>query len=91
MKELPPDVAPYKRTPVFTERSVPIALLESHSTKAGTWGLIVELEGSLTYRIIEPSIEEIRLEPGNPGVIEPTIKHELELGAGVRFYVQFFS
>ena len=91
MKELPQDVAPYKRTPVFTERSVPMALLKSHSTKSGTWGLIVVLEGSLTYRIIEPSIEEIRLEPGKPGVVEPTIKHELELDAEVRFYVQFYS
>ena len=90
MKELPGNVSPYKRTPDFTETSVPKSLLKSHSTKAGTWGKIVVLEGSLIYRILEPGIEEFRLDPEHPGTIEPTVRHEVEPGAQVRFYVQFY-
>ena len=90
VKMLPPDVMPYKRTPEFTERSVPKALLESHSTKPGTWGMIVILEGSLTYRIMEPNIEEARLSPDHPGVIEPAIQHEIEPDAKVKFYIQLY-
>lgn len=90
MKKLPHDVTPYKRTPEFTERSVPKALLESHRTKRGTWGRIVVLEGTLIYRIMEPKLEEVRLDPDHPGVIEPAIEHEIEPGADVKFYLQFY-
>lgn len=91
MKTLPVNIACYQRTPDFTEQSVPKALLRSHSTKTGTWGMIVVTEGSLTYRILEPDIEEIRLDPNHPGIIEPSIKHEIELHAEVKFYVQFYK
>ena len=69
---------------------MPKALLHSHSTKPGTWGMIIVLDGSLTYRILEPSVEEIRLSPDRPGVIEPAVRHELELNSEARFYVQFY-
>lgn len=80
----------HKRTLAFTEHSVPAALLKSHSTKPGTWGKIVVLEGKLTYRILEPVIEAIELDRDRPGIIEPVIKHEVEPHAGVRFYIQFY-
>jgi len=48
------------------------------------------LDGALTYRILEPQVEEVLLSPGNCGVIEPTIKHELVPQPGVRFYVEFY-
>lgn len=48
------------------------------------------LEGTLIYRIMEPELEEVRLDPDHPGVIEPAIEHEIEPGADVRFYVQFY-
>jgi tellurite resistance-related uncharacterized protein len=91
VKNLPFNATPYKRTPEFTEQSVPKALLESHSTKSGTWGKIVVLEGSLTYRILEPEVEEFLLDSVHPGVIEPTVRHEIELDGSVRFYVQFYA
>lgn len=38
MKDLPVNVSPYKRTPEFTEESVPTGLLNDHTTKDGVWG-----------------------------------------------------
>ena len=90
MKDLPATLTAYRRTPEFTEHSVPKALLESHSTRPGTWGKIIVLEGSLTYRILEPDTEEIALEPGTPGIIEPAVRHEVEIRGEVRFYVEFY-
>ena len=90
MKALPADAVSYKRTPEFTHSSVPSALLRCHSTKPGAWGKIVVLEGTLTYRILEPGVEEVVLSPQHFGVIEPAIKHEVVPKDGVRFYVEFY-
>lgn len=89
MKALPSDVTAYKRTPEFTRETTPAGLLRGHSTKEGVWGRIVVLEGAMTYRILEPEIEEIRLGPDRKGVIEPGVLHEVVPGEGVRFYVEF--
>jgi tellurite resistance-related uncharacterized protein len=91
MKPLPADCLPYKRTAVFTESSVPSGLLRAHNTKLGVWGKIVVLEGMLTYRILEPAVEEVQLTPERFGVIEPTVQHEVVPSVGVRFYVEFCS
>jgi tellurite resistance-related uncharacterized protein len=53
------------------------------------WGKIVVLEGTLLYRILEPEVEEILLSPDRYGVVEPTVRHEVEPLSGVRFYVEF--
>ena len=90
MKSLPDTVASYKKTPEFTNETIPKGLLKSHSTKEGTWGKIVVLEGSLRYRILEPSIEEVDLSCEKYGVVEPTILHEVEPLTSVRFYVEFY-
>ncbi|HET8883234.1 MAG TPA: DUF1971 domain-containing protein, partial [Solimonas sp.] len=51
MKPLPSDVLAYKRTPEFTEQTVPPGLLHEHQTKASVWAKIVVLEGRLQYTI----------------------------------------
>lgn len=91
MKNLPDEVSPYRQTPVFTEETVPRGLLKSHSTKAGTWGRIVVLEGRLRYRILEPDVEERVLDPQNPGIVEPQVPHEVEPLGKLRFYVEFLK
>lgn len=90
MKALPDSVVPGRRTPEFTELTVPRGLLERHRTKSETWGEIVVLEGVLVYRILHPDKKEFQLVPGNPGIIEPTILHEVEPRGAVRFYIQFY-
>jgi tellurite resistance-related uncharacterized protein len=90
MKSLPDKLVAYKRTPEFTDASVPDGLLHAHSTKAGVWGKIIILTGNLTYRILEPEIEEILLSTAVYGVVEPTVKHEVVPQPGVCFYVEFY-
>lgn len=89
---LPPDVRPYSQTGVFTETTVPAALLRAHNTKAGVWGLIHVLEGRLAYRVRDdrrPASDQV-LTPETPhGIVEPTILHEVEPLGPVRFYVEF--
>ncbi len=89
MKSLPPNVSAYRRTPEYSESTVPAGLLRRHTTKAGVWGLIQVLEGSLRYRILEPDGEEHVLTPGSPGVVEPDVPHEVEPLGAVRFLVEF--
>jgi tellurite resistance-related uncharacterized protein len=91
MKKLPPDVAPYKKTPTFSETTTPGALMKSHTTKAGTWGKIVVLEGALRYRILKPQLEQVELSPDRHGVVEPTIAHEVEPLGNVSFFVEFYK
>lgn len=88
MKSIPDSVTAYRKTPEFSEATVPKALLRSHSTKAGVWGRIVVLEGTLRYRILSTG-EEHRLAPGTDGVVEPTVEHEVAPIGSVRFFVEF--
>ena len=90
MKELPQTARSYRRTAEFTQSSVPQGLLQAHRTRAGVWGRIVVVQGALTYRILEPALEEHCLDPECSGVIEPTVRHEVVPGPGVRFYVEFY-
>ncbi len=89
MKSLPTSVTAYKRTPDFTQDTVPAGLLRSHDTRQGVWGLIVVLAGELRYTILEPELEVLILSPGVPGVVEPTVRHEVCPMGDVRFYVEF--
>ena len=89
MKSLPPGVAAYRRTPEFDETSIPAGLLRRHTTKAGVWGAIRVVEGSLLYRILEPEAEEHVLTPEQPGVVEPEVPHEIAPRGTVRFFVEF--
>lgn len=90
MKNFPSNVSFYKRTPEFTEDSIPAGLLNDHNTKEGVWGKIVVLEGVLEYTIQEPALEKIELSPELYGVVEPKIKHHVKPLSLVRFYVEFY-
>jgi tellurite resistance-related uncharacterized protein len=88
---LPDDVSPYKSTPTFTEETVPAGLLNDHSTKGGTWGLLTVEQGSLLYVITEPGFEEEHtLQTGSSAVITPTHKHHIKPLGSVSFHVVFY-
>ena len=92
MRDLPPGLTPYKRTPTFTEASVPAGLRHDHSTKEGTWGMIHVEEGQLRYRVTDARrdlSEQILTPETGPGIVEPTILHHVEPLGGVRFHVEF--
>ena len=90
MKTLPQNLAEFKRTPEFTEASLPEGLQNRHTTPTGTWAKIIILEGTLTYRILEPELEEVALSESQFGVIEPGVPHEVKLTGKVRCYVAFY-
>ena len=86
----PPPAAPYKRTPVFDENTLPAGLRREHRTKAGVWGVIRVLDGRLRYRIVDPPSEAI-LEPGRPGLIRPDEPHFVEPLGPMRMQVEFYD
>lgn len=90
MKEIPPGHTAYRRTPTFTQTSVPKGLLREHRTKAGVWGKIVVTKGSLRYRILRTPAEEYMLDPDSFGVVEPGVPHEVELQGDTEFFVEFY-
>jgi ferredoxin len=89
MPALPPEVEVYRRTPSFDASSVPRALTETHSTKAGVWGRIVVEEGRLRYELLGGSPDSWVLRPGVPGVIAPEVEHRVTLLGAARFHVEF--
>lgn len=92
MKSLPNNVTPYKRTPTFTENTIPKGLLAEHTTKEGTWGLVVVESGSLIYTITEPGFEEeVTLSPELRGVVVPGQRHHVRASGAVQFYVEFYK
>lgn len=90
MKSIPEGMKPYKRTAEFTQDSIPAGLKSQHNTKAGTWAKIVVLEGSLNYRIYGDPPEDNLLTKERPGIIEETVKHEVQPSGPVRFFVEFY-
>lgn len=80
-------------TGVFTELNMPQELTRSNSTRAGTWGQIEVLEGSLRYRIIDslrPRSEVVVTPDTSSALIEPLIQHQLWPGERVRFRIRYF-
>lgn len=89
---LPKDVHPYKRTPSFTETTVPAGLLGEHATKDGVWGMIHVEEGRLRYVVTDSrreATQELLTPSTKPGIVEPTIVHRVEPDGAVRFHVEF--
>lgn len=91
LKNLPADVRPYRRTPEFTESTIPKGLLKEHTTKPGVWGVIHVTQGLLEYRILATVPERHLLTPDKPGIVEPTVPHEVAPIGPVRFYVEFHA
>lgn len=86
---IPENCRPYKKTPVFTEETVPAGILKDHATKAGTWGLLSILEGSLEYVVPAKNHRQV-LTPDTRAVIEPEVLHHVKPLGSVRFFVEFW-
>ncbi|MFZ5930651.1 MAG: DUF1971 domain-containing protein [Pseudomonadota bacterium] len=88
MKTLPAAAKAYNRTPLFTNATVPQALLNDHRTKPGVWGLIQVEHGALEYTIAGD--KTYILTPGNPGVVEPAVTHFVRPVGETAFFVEFY-
>ena len=91
MKSLPKRLNFQKRTPDFNHETVPAGILGQHKTASDTWGKIVVTEGSLTYRILEPNVEEHIISTENYGVIAPQLTHQVEMHESVKFHIEFYK
>lgn len=80
---------PYKLTPIFDETTLPQALRNEHRTKAGTWGLLRILEGSVTLIFAEPR-REIVVTRGQPALIPPQDTHFVKVDGPMRMQVEFY-
>lgn len=89
MKQLPDNVKAYKRTPTFTEETVPEGLLNNHNTKSGVWGVIHIAEGELEYTIGNEEVHILTKDKG--GVVEPEIVHHIKPLGEVSFYIEFYK
>ena len=87
MKTLPAHLVAYKRTPIFTNETIPRALLHDHRTKGGAWGLIHVERGKLKYTIED---REFILTPDSPGVVEPEVSHFVTPLGDVSFFIEFY-
>ena len=88
--EWPENLVSFQKMPEFDEQSIPKGLLKDHATKAGVWGKIILLEGSLLYRPEALQGKAQTLTPLQPGIVVPEMKHEVQLNGPVRFYVEFY-
>lgn len=87
---LPPELVAYRRTPEFTEQTLPAGLRKDHSTKPGVWALIHVLEGRLRYCVPAWNHDQI-LEPGVFGIVAPQVVHFVEPVGAVRLFVEFHA
>ena len=80
---------PYKSTPEFDERSLPEALRNRHSTKAGVWGLLRVIEGEVRL-VFEDPPRVVQVTPGAPAEIAPQAWHHVETSGPMRMHVEFY-
>ena len=89
MKALPDGLVAYKKTPVFTETTIPAGLTRDHRTKAGVWGVIRVLSGRLQFLVPGEGID-LELSPDRTAVIEPEVPHRVAAAGPVRFTIEFY-
>jgi tellurite resistance-related uncharacterized protein len=80
---------PYRSTPVFTNDTLPEALRRAHSTKAGVWGLLKVLKGTILY-VIEETGERQMVQAPRTVVISPQQLHSVEPQGDVEMQVDFY-
>ncbi len=90
MKTLPGNLNLYSRSLDFNQDNVPAGILGRHTTAEGVWGKIKVTEGSLTYRILEPDLEEHVLDVCRDGVVVPRAAHQIEINGPVKFHIEFY-
>lgn len=88
--EWPEGVTAYRRTPTFTEETVPKALRQDHATAAGVWGRIQVLEGTLDYHLQPPADCSLVVTPEASGVVVPQLRHRVAPRGKVKFFVEFY-
>ena len=90
MPRWPEGLVAYRRSPEFTEDTIPGGLLKAHATKPGVWAKLHVLAGSLRFRDLQNG-EELLLSEGVHPQIFPASLHEVEPCGPIRFFVEFYK
>ena len=90
MDALPHDVIPYKRTPIFTEKTIPEALTQKHCTQSGCWALLRVQEGTLCIACHDGAHTRHTLTAGTTHVVPPQVPHQVLLEGPVAFSLTFY-
>ena len=93
---IPNDFINYRSTSVFTKESVPKLLLYSYNTKAGVYGKISVLTGSLKFYGLKEhrgeAEKEIVINEGESAVSPPQYWHKVELLTNdTTFKIDFYA
>ncbi|KIG15586.1 hypothetical protein DB30_05460 [Enhygromyxa salina] len=89
MPRLPPCATSYRQSPEYDETTIPAGLLRSHHLRAGAWGQIQVLEGSVQYVLEDEGDLTLVLRPGVMGIVAPARPHHIALGPGARVCIHF--
>lgn len=87
---LPDGVEKYAESPLFSEQTVPEKLISEHDLKAGVWGKLCVIDGTLEYHIPGGSHLSQLLKAGEYVVIEPQQVHFVKPVRNVQFKVEFY-
>ncbi|MDQ7057767.1 MAG: DUF3565 domain-containing protein [Ghiorsea sp.] len=87
--EFPKGLKEYKRTPTFTQDTIPKGLLKHHTTKMGIWGKIHVLQGKLLYSPEGQASMVIGV--GEESNVVPEMLHCVAAEGLVQFYVAFYT
>lgn len=88
MKTLPVGIESYAQSPHFTSTTVPAKLLSVHDLKAGTWGQLNVLNGTVTY-IVFGQTDGVQISAGDIHIVPPEEKHFITVSEGVEFFIEF--
>lgn len=87
---LPSGLECYSQSPVFTPATLPEKLKAAHSIKAGTYGLLRVINGSLRFILEKQPFTETILTAGQQMVIQPDILHHVEFEQAGSFQIDFY-
>ena len=71
-------------------REVPEKLLNDHDIKAGTWGRLTVINGSVDYFLEGQTVPLTTVLPESPLVILPEESHFINISDDAIFFVEFF-
>ena len=81
---------PYRSTPIFDTETLPNALRKAHCTKAGVWGRLDVIKGSVRY-VVEETGEHVILSAGDFVIILPEQMHHVEPLGEMQMQVGFYD
>jgi len=86
---VPKNLVSYKVSPIFTHENLPAAFQTTHTTKAGTWGLVRVHSGELVFTVDAATPRTILLKAGDTLLVEPEQPHHVTFVGQGSFEVDF--